>query len=71
MTDQDPIDETARLILLENPDIAFGYFASALVQHHVVTVSQCREYYAKYKGWSGPRKLESTHDVESGEPLAG
>jgi hypothetical protein len=66
------MDETARLILMDEPEIRFTDFAISLREYHKdASVVDCKVIYRKYKGWGwdGLGRTQPTHDIETGERL--
>ena len=66
------IDETARLVLMENPKINMIGLFEQLCSNHPdldVTVGMVGDIWRRYRGMDG--RTRPTHDIESGAPLRG
>lgn len=63
------LDETARLLLMEDPSLALGNLAARIqaVRGGLPTAAEMGEIWGRYRGWDG--RSRPTHDVETGERL--
>lgn len=63
------LNETARLILMEEPSITFRSFGLKLrTEMGGVGLREMGEMWTRYRGWDG--RTGPTHNVETGERIA-
>jgi len=69
MPTRDEIEESARLILMDNPSGPMEFTKKLRNEFYQTQISleACMDLWGKYRGHDGRSK--PTHDVETGEPL--
>lgn len=62
------MDETARLILMEDSSGGFEKFVKAMrVYHEGISLMDCKALYSKYMGWDN--RIQASHSIDTGERI--
>lgn len=66
----DDLDDTARLILMDQPDISAPFLRQALrTEGFNTSLEEFLPLWTKYRGTRGRSGRRPTHDIETGERL--
>lgn len=60
----DDLDDTARLILMEKPDCSMREFADMLRREAFASLTEIGQLWRRYRGFDG--RIMPTHDVQTG-----